>query len=76
MRPAFCAVSICLVKGRNRNPKALRIPADLIEREKSIVPIERSVLHALGHDRPAVLLQLHGAAQRLVTAVTTPWLGD
>ncbi len=56
-RPVALAGGVGLVEGGDRQAEASRIAADLVERRQPQVAVERRVLDALGHDRPAGLLE-------------------
>ena len=44
-------------------PEAIRVAADLVEREQARVPVHRGVLDTLGHDRARRLLEPHDERQ-------------
>ena len=62
LRPAPRALDIRRVKLLDGAADALRLPADVVQRDEAVVAVERSVLEAFGHHGPAQLLHLH--AQR------------
>ena len=50
-------------------PEAIRVAADLVEREQARVPVHRGVLDTLGHDRARRLLEPHDELGRRAVAV-------
>ena len=70
------AQGVCAVERRQGQAEPVRIPADLVEREKPVVAIERRVLEPFRHDRAAVLLQFHRKTHDGMAAEAAARRGD
>src|SRR4051794_14671158 len=65
-RPVPCAFAAGPMESRDGISEAVRVAAHLVERDQSIEDIEGGVLGALGHHRPARLLEPGDELQALL----------
>ena len=49
-----------VMEGGRAHREMVRFAAHLVERDQTIVAVERGVLERLRHDRPGQLLEVHG----------------
>jgi hypothetical protein len=74
MRPPARPLSVRLMKGGDADAEMIWMAPHLVKRDEAVVAVKGRVLQALGHDRPAILLHLHGEPHHSVPTEPAPRL--